>query len=144
KAEIMRRALFGTVGALVAALGLAGIATPADALIVRLHRPSAPTNVVATGVNTAIVASWAAPLSDGGSPITGYIAKVGLKPCMPTGPMSCIVTGLKNTRSYTFVVRAVNALGNGRVFRVLYVHPTTTQNCSYVGPLANLQGCSLQ
>ena len=139
----MRRALFGvTVGAIVATLGLVAMALPANAAVVRVRKPTAPTNLVVTPVNTAIVASWSAPLSDGGSPVTGYIAKVGRTPCVLTGPTSCIATGLRNGRRYSVVVRAINARGNGRAASAKHVSPNTTQNCAYVGPHANLQGCT--
>jgi uncharacterized protein YjbI with pentapeptide repeats len=141
----MRRAVLGgIVGAVVATLGLVAVPGPADAVIVRVHRPLAPTHLVVTAANTAIAATWDAPTSDGGLPITRYIAKVGLKPCVFTGPTSCIVTGLKNGRAYSFIVRAVNALGNGRIAGMRNIIPTTAQNCSYVGAHANDQNCSLQ
>ena len=140
----MRRRLVGMLAAaVVTTLGVAAIPSSAGAVVIRIHPPGAPTPVVTTPLNTAIAVSWSAPASDGGSPVTGYIVKMTRKAtCMSTGPMSCVAIGLKNGKTYNVTVRAVNAKGKGRSAIVKNIVPTTAQNCSYVGPYANLQGCS--
>ncbi len=74
-----------------------------------------PTSVSATsGANAQSVVSWTAPLSDGGSVITGYTvtANPGGQQCSWTsGSLSCTVTGLTNGTSYTFTVTATNLAG---------------------------------
>jgi hypothetical protein len=84
--------------------------------------PAAPTNIAGTSGPALgqVSLTWAAPVSDGGSPITGYaiekspstgtpiwtsVATVGAVTSYP-------VTGLTNGASYIFRVQAINALGN--------------------------------
>ena len=80
--------------------------------------PSAPGAPSATRGNASVSLTWAAPASDGGSPITGYGVDVwengtyiGFDPFgnVTTG----VVTGLINGATYTFQVFAVNAVGDG-------------------------------
>ncbi|HEV2954219.1 MAG TPA: fibronectin type III domain-containing protein, partial [Candidatus Dormibacteraeota bacterium] len=73
--------------------------------------PSPPTQVAAiwSGAGQATI-TWGAPASDGGSPITGY--QVALDNSAFPSPQGAFVwTGLRGGRSYTFGVRAVNAVG---------------------------------
>jgi len=70
--------------------------------------------VTATAGDASASVSWAAPLSDGGSPITGYV--VTSSPAGGTCPVvgtTAACTGLTNGTTYTFSVVAVNAVGNG-------------------------------
>jgi hypothetical protein len=133
--------------ALVAfALITAVISSPAVAETPKIKKPGAPTAVQAIGVNTAISVSWTAPTSDGGSPITGYVAttlkKGGI--CTTTGATSCVISGLTNKKKYTVSVRASNARGGGASSAKVKATPSFSQNCSYFGPYANLQYCDLK
>ena len=132
------------IGALLCALALTAVSSPAGATP-RLKKPGKPTSVITTPANTAIAVSWSPPTSDGGATITGYVATTnpGAVPCPSTGPTSCLASGLTNGKKYTVLVRATNSVGTGPAARVKKIVPNTTQNCSYVGPYANLQGCNL-
>jgi hypothetical protein len=80
--------------------------------------PGAPTigTATATGVTTATVA-FTAPASNGGTAITSYTATSS--PAGGTGTLSqagsgiITVTGLTTGTSYTFTVKATNAVGQG-------------------------------
>ena len=86
------------------------ISTPAVA-------PSAPTNIVATFINTTqIDVSYTAPFN-GGSTITSYTAistPGNITRTLTTSGSGVIsVTGLNLGTAYTFTVYATNAIGNG-------------------------------
>lgn len=88
-------------------------ATPAPGV------PSAPGPVTAVaGVGSATV-SWSAPLSDGGSPITGYVVQAftGYFPFDPVVFTSTdttqVMTGLVPGWVYRFKVAAISAIGTG-------------------------------
>jgi Fibronectin type III domain len=78
--------------------------------------PDPPVNVVAVGGNTSATVSFAAPASNGGSPIIGYTVisspPGGLDAEAGTLSMSRSITGLTNGIAYTFTVVATNAVGN--------------------------------
>jgi fibronectin-binding autotransporter adhesin len=81
--------------------------------------PGAPGNVVGSAGNQQIAASWNAPASDGGSPITGYVATatpVGggtSASCTTSGAVTCTIAGLVNGVAYQLSVVASNAIGSG-------------------------------
>jgi len=81
--------------------------------------PGAPTGVSAKAAPIAATVSWTAPAGDGGSPITGYkvtpyLNAVAQAPVEAgAGATSLTVNGLTAGSSYTFTVRAVNAVGPG-------------------------------
>jgi len=79
-------------------------------------RPGAPTSVLATSVGQGrVTVSWKAPVSNGGSAITGYTVRASgadSQACATNGALSCSVAGLANGTAYTFTVVATNAIGN--------------------------------
>ena len=82
--------------------------------------PGAPTGVTALARPGGATVSWTAPVSDGGSPITGFtidvmsgIVVVNTVTGIPAAATSQVVNGLTNGTTYTFVVHAVNVSGTG-------------------------------
>jgi uncharacterized protein (TIGR02145 family) len=72
-----------------------------------------PTNVAATAGNAQATVTFTAPVSNGGSAITGYTVTSipgGLTKTGTSSPLT--VTGLTNGTAYTFTVIATNANGN--------------------------------
>ena len=87
--------------------------------------PDAPTSLTATGADTSATLAWTASVSDGGSAITmhQYRQKAGTDnygnwtdiPESAHGGNNAIghtVTGLDRGKTYTFLVRSVNSVGN--------------------------------
>ena len=80
--------------------------------------PEAPESLSFTPGDGQVTLRWRAPTNDGGEPITHYEYELdGSGTWISTGgtATSHTVTGLNNGQTYTFRVRAVNALGNGAV-----------------------------
>ena len=81
--------------------------------------PGAPLSPSAVASSGQAVVSWAAPSSDGSSPITGYIVTPYLgtvaqtAQSFATADLSQTVTGLTPGSTYSFSVKAVNAAGTG-------------------------------
>jgi peptidoglycan hydrolase-like protein with peptidoglycan-binding domain len=75
--------------------------------------PDAPTGVTATAGNTTASVSFTAPTSNGGSAITTYTVTPYPSAITSTATTSPItVSGLTNGTSYTFTVKATNAIGS--------------------------------
>ena len=77
-------------------------------------RPNAPTGVLAVAGNSEATVSWNAPVSNGGTAITGYTVTAledSSKSCT-TSETSCVVFGLTNGVSYRFTVTAANSVGD--------------------------------
>lgn len=87
--------------------------------------------------------SWAAPKSDGGSPITGYTVTVRGVTCSTTGATSCSVGGLPDGHGYLARVRAVNAVGTGNASRPAHFVAGQSPDCSNFAPGADLRYCRL-
>ena len=91
--------------------------TPAD--IVPRCVPTAPIAVVAAPLCAATRVSWAPPLHDGGSPITGYIVWVrNAGQLVATGRVDATgshtrISDLTNGATYSVTVSALNVLGVG-------------------------------
>ncbi|WP_193611590.1 Ig-like domain repeat protein [Nocardioides lijunqiniae] len=90
--------------------------------------PTAPVSVTGTphASDSTVNLSWAAPASDGGSPVTGYVVtRVGDPTVVQLGPgaTSYSWTGLSVSTTYTFKVTALNARGPGPT---VSVNATTT------------------
>ena len=77
--------------------------------------PSAPASLTVTTTATTATLTWTAPASNGGSAITRYESRVGTGKWTDVGTdLSVTLTGLEKGTAYTFEVRAVNAIGDGK------------------------------
>jgi hypothetical protein len=76
-----------------------------------LTAPGTPTGLTLTAGDTAIAARCVAPVSDGGSPITGYSWKLNGTVVATTPSTAYNFGGLTNGTSYTVAVAAINAIG---------------------------------
>jgi hypothetical protein len=103
------------------AIGTGPASSPSNAITpARLAVPGTPTNVSATPANRSATVDWTAP-SDGGSTITSYIITpyIGTTAQTPTTitgnppATKATIKGLKNGTTYTFTVKATNAIGTG-------------------------------
>lgn len=78
--------------------------------------PGAPISVSAAPGNGRATLTWVAPASSGGAAITDYTVTAtpgGARCAWPSGPLTCVVTGLTNGTPYTFTVTATNNAGTG-------------------------------
>jgi hypothetical protein len=83
--------------------------------------PEAPTIGSATAGDGSATVTWTAPVSDGGSPLTGYLVSVftadGQTPLrtvgVPATATTAVIRDLVDGAKYSFTVAAVNAQGAG-------------------------------
>ena len=108
--------------------------------------PGAPTIGTASRGNASAVVRWTAPASNGGSAITGYSIRTYLgtsttlvKTTSAGGSATSVtVTGLTNGTSYSFDVRAINAVGTGAASaRSNVVTPATVPTAPIIGTAAS-------
>jgi plastocyanin len=98
----------GTVDAFARRVGWP-IATPGSV-------PRSPTSVTAAAGDGQASVSWAAPASDGGSPISSYTVSAapgGETATVAGDVLTTTVTSLTNGTPYTFTVTATNDVGTG-------------------------------
>ncbi len=94
-------------------------------------RPGAPRSLQAVRGDAWVNLSWQAPLSDGGSPITGYRVYRGTSPSglalltSPGAVLTCNDTGLTNGVTYYYQVTAINAVGEGPPSNQVSATPAT-------------------
>ncbi|MDQ1683759.1 MAG: hypothetical protein QOC82_496 [Frankiaceae bacterium] len=97
------------------AAGTSATSTPSSS-VTPLGPPGAPTAVTASARNQSAVVSWAAPINNGGQPITGYTVQTtpgSTSISVDGATTSTTVTGLTNGTAYTFNVTATNTNGTG-------------------------------
>ncbi|WP_255208307.1 fibronectin type III domain-containing protein [Myxococcus sp. AM009] len=79
--------------------------------------PGAPRSVTATPGDTLVTTSWSAPENEGNSPIQRYVVRAlrngAVAHSQEGTSTSLTLTGLTNGETYTLVVAAVNAQGEG-------------------------------
>jgi hypothetical protein len=105
----------------VAAMSAAGVgAKSAEVVAARGTAPAAPANLTATVSKSGIVLKWAAPASNGGSPVTGYrvyrgTTSANLAFYVSYGPDAIGMTDTSVTRRtrYYYRVTALSVLGEG-------------------------------
>jgi titin len=98
--------------------------------------PSAPRSLRVSGRDATLVATWAAPASAGGSPVTSYDVTLDAGYSSTIGPLTVTATtatftGLTNATGYTVTVKAHNSAGFG---------PSTWAPGTSVHPVAPLIG----
>jgi hypothetical protein len=77
--------------------------------------PSAPTSLTVSSTPNRLTASWRAPATDGGAPVTGYVACLtgGSRCVTTTGATTAVFDGLPRRTTYTISVQARNSAGLG-------------------------------
>ena len=111
--------IFQLIGDQVTDLGVAQIdgeitvyITEDPALVVAATRPDAPTSISVSAGDAQATISWSAPVTDGGSEITGYLVTASSGQTCATTSNSCVIDGLTNGVSYTFTVVSTNQVGD--------------------------------
>ena len=101
--------------------------------------PGAPTNLMAVAGNAQATFTFTAPASNGGSPITSYVASCGGPPITASASSSPItVTGLTNGVTYGCSVRAINAIGQSAASAGVTVTPVAPAPSATYAPAGGL------
>ena len=102
--------------------------------VVPVGVPGPPQNVRALASAGTITVSWAPPISNGSSAITGYtVTPPSGTPVSLGVTTSTTVTGLTNGTTYRFGVAAVNAIGVGAATISNNVTPLAVSGWEYLG-----------
>lgn len=112
------------------------------ASVMGLGRPSAPAASARRGpLQGQLTVRWAAPSSDGGSPITGY--RIAASPAIGSGPAtvgpgerSYTFSNLNLSTRYAFEVRAVNVAGESSGSRTVATRPGVRTSATFWRPAA--------
>jgi Fibronectin type III domain/Pentapeptide repeats (9 copies)/Pentapeptide repeats (8 copies) len=136
----------GLAGVLAIALLTVGVSSPAYATrIPKIKHPAPPTDVTVQLAGQSAEVSWGPPISDGGSPITGYSVSVGsgrrALSCTTTTATTCTVAGLMDGRQYSAKVRAVNSVGDSKAAASSPFTPGLSPNCGDLTAGADLEYC---
>ena len=99
--------------------GESDAATTAATPATRATRPTAPQNLTAAPGDGEVTLTWQAPMSDGGSAVTGYEYRHAEGASVPTTTiwkyagtsLTATIAGLTNGTGYAFEVRTVNRVG---------------------------------
>lgn len=103
------------------AKGTSSASAPSSAVTPAPSKPGAPSAVTATAGDDQATVTWTAPVSDGGSALTGYTvtpyaggtAQTAVTVSGNPPATSTTITGLTNGTAYTFTVAAANSAGQG-------------------------------
>jgi trimeric autotransporter adhesin len=114
------------------------VASSASNSVTPSTAPGAPTIGTASAGNAQAVVTFTAPVSNGGSAITGYTVISVPGGLTGTGTVSPItVSGLTNGTAYTFTVTATNAIGTGVISSASNsVTPSTVPGAPTIGTAA--------
>ncbi|MBK7044165.1 MAG: fibronectin type III domain-containing protein [Rhodanobacteraceae bacterium] len=116
--------LAGTYTGSVRASNSAGNVDQSFSITIAAIVPGAPTLTTLTPGNTTAQATFAAPVSNGGSAIIDYTASCTPGPITATAAGSPItITGLSNGNTYICTVTARNSAGSSAVSNALSVTP---------------------
>jgi titin len=88
---------------------------PTEAAVKALFLPGPPAITAVSPCKGGAVVSWSAPSSAGDVPLEGYTVTASDGTTVTTDPQTttAVITGLDNSREYTFTVNARSAEGPG-------------------------------
>ena len=104
--------------------------------------PGAPTGLVVARGNQSLVVSWAAPLYNGTTPLTGFRATASPDGAhCETALLTCRISGLHNGQAYTVTVVAMNAVGSSAPTSPSRpIAPATIASAPRIAAIASLAG----
>jgi hypothetical protein len=80
-------------------------------IVVVVTKPDAPTGVSAKTTANSATITWSAPAVSGGAAVTAYVATAATGQTCSSSGTTCTITGLSPSTSYSFTVKATNAVG---------------------------------